>query len=121
MSFSGAFTMMGIEEAGRMSRDLRRFCQTLSDVATEIDKTRQTIKSVRRLIGGSGRDCLESKVIAAGAALIAFPEPIISDVAGSALIASGMLIKGIRGPTITDMFKEVRKAMSVLKGFCEGL
>jgi hypothetical protein len=113
--------MMSIEEAGRISRDLRIFCQTLSGVATEIDKTRQTIKSVRRLIGGSGSDGLESKMIAAGAALIAFPEPIISDIAGSALIASGMLVKGIRGPTITDMFKEARKAMRVLKGFCEEL
>lgn len=98
-----------------MSRELRTFSRTLMESAKTINNTTSVIKSVKRLAGGSRSSNISSKLITAGMACIVFPEPIISDILGSMLIATGMLLKSRREPTIVDVFRETRRIMVNLK------
>ncbi|MEM2400854.1 MAG: hypothetical protein QW305_06655 [Candidatus Bathyarchaeia archaeon] len=111
-SFGGA---MDYEEAAMLYRDLRLVGRSFNDALNTIGSVVGEVKSVKRLAGGSKSGDLGSKLIAAGMACVIFPEPIISDIAGSMLIATGMLIKSRRGPTLTDVFRETRRVMSMLR------
>jgi hypothetical protein len=48
-------------------------------------------------------------------ALIALPEPIISDALGTALIAAGLLKKKMRKIGVRDVYKEMYKAAISIK------
>lgn len=108
---------MKIEEAIRLSRDLRFIGQTFNDATRTIGDTTQATKSVKRIFGCCRGDDLSSKLIAIGAACVIFPEPFISDIVGSALLAAGMLAKKRRGLTVNDIFKEAGRSMSFLRNF----
>lgn len=108
-------SFMRLEETVKLSRDLRVISQTFNEVADIMSGSVRVAESVKGLIGGSGGGDLGSKLIATGVACIAFPEPFISDIIGSTLIAAGMVIKGRRGITVIDVFKETRKTMTTLR------
>ncbi|MEM1507492.1 MAG: hypothetical protein QXU02_01090 [Candidatus Bathyarchaeia archaeon] len=106
---------MRLNEAIMLSKDLRIFGRTFSECAKVMGDTTQVVKSVKPLMGNYGSSGLGSKLIAAGMACIVFPEPVVSDIIGSTLIAAGMLIKSRRGLTAMDVLKETRKIMNDLR------
>ncbi|MEM2811749.1 MAG: hypothetical protein QXH62_02360 [Candidatus Bathyarchaeia archaeon] len=106
---------MNLRDSLELSRELRAFSRILMESAKTLNNTTSVIKSVKCLTGGSRSSNIGSKLITAGMACIVFPEPLFSDVVGSMLIATGMLLKSRRGPTIADIFKETRRIMVGLK------
>lgn len=85
-----------------LSGNYEEFGRTLSGV---ID----TVKSLKCLIGNPEGKANGSRLITAGAALIAFPVPIITDVPGAALIVAGLTQNKVRQTTVVDVCEEFRK------------
>ncbi len=78
-----------------------------------ISATATTAGSVKKLYKKGNKNFL----IKAGMALIVFPEPIISDALGTALIAAGVIQEGIRRQSIylDDLPKAFKSAMKDLR------
>lgn len=106
---------MNLKGALRFSRDLRIFGRVLEESAKTMGDATLAIKSIKRLAGSPKGGDLSTKLITAGMACVVFPEPFISDIFGSTLIAAGMLLKSRKGPTIVDMFRETRRIMTDLR------
>lgn len=106
---------MNAGETAELLRDTKIVGKTFNEVTRAMNSTTQVTKSVRRLSGCSQGGDLGSKLIAAGMACIVFPEPVISDILGSTLVVAGMFIKGRRGSTIMDIFKEAGRITSELR------
>lgn len=77
----------------------------------------------RKLKGLWRRGSIRSPLIALGVALIAFPEPVVSDIVGCTLMVSGLIVSRIRPPpiyvedvieTATEALLELRKASSIV-------
>lgn len=106
---------MNLEDAVKLSRDLRTFGKTIKGSIKTIEDTTHTIDHIKRLAGRSKSGDVSSKLITAGMACLLFPEPVFSDIIGSMLIATGMVVRNRKGPTIMDVFKETRKMMTDLR------
>lgn len=106
---------MDLKRALEISRDLRSFGQTLKEFTRTVNDIRSIARSVKRLSGNPSGNDLGSKLIAAGMACIVFPEPIVSDLLGSTLIAAGALLRARKGPSMADIFREMRKITADLK------
>lgn len=83
---------------------------------------RGTFVEARRVKGLWRRGSTRSPLIALGVALIAFPEPIVSDIVGWTLIISGLIGSRVRPPPIyvedvvekaSDLLSELRRASSI--------
>lgn len=63
-------------------------------------------RPLKRLLGDSNAEAKakDSRLIAAGMALIAFPDPTITDLIGVALIAAGLI--RMRQLTVADVYRE---------------
>jgi len=106
---------MNLEDALRFSRDLKIFGHVLEESAKIMDDATLAIKLIKRLAGSPKSGDLSTKLITAGMACVVFPEPFISDIFGSTLIATGMLLRSRRGPTMVDIFREIKRIMTDLE------
>ncbi|MCX8170848.1 MAG: hypothetical protein N3E47_02575 [Candidatus Bathyarchaeota archaeon] len=106
---------MNVDEAAELSKNFKSISKTFSEVAEAVSGTVQAVKPIKRLAGCPKSGGLGSKLITAGMACIIFPEPVISEITGSMLIAAGVLIESRRGPTITDVFREIRRITNDLR------
>jgi len=84
---------------------------TYEAVGKEVGGVVDTVRSLKRLVGKpdvEGRN-KRSWLIPAGVALLAFPDPTISDIVGTALIAAGLIKNRLRRPTVMDVYPEFKK------------
>jgi hypothetical protein len=95
-----------IGSAKELSESSKDLAQALKDTAREA----RTTKGLRR-------DGRKPWLIKAGLALIAFPDPTISDVVGSAMVAAGLVQEGIRRRTlqVDDVYKTFQKTMKDIR------
>lgn len=79
------------------------------DLIQAIKDTTREVKATKKL----WRKGNNSMLIKVGLALIAFPDPTISDIIGSALVAAGTVQAGIRRHNIyvDDIFKTFQKTL----------
>jgi len=105
---------MDAEEARALSKDIKVTKQTFNIAANAMREIGESIKPVRRLVGAKDGG-VGSKLIAAGAACIAFPEPLFSDVIGLALLTAGLIINGGRNLTVIYVLREYRKVETELR------
>jgi len=93
-------------------RELRKsrkeFNHTLKEVSGET-------KCLKRLIGDPNEKDQGSRLIAAGIALIAFPDPTISDLIGGAMVAAGLVKNRMRQATVVDVYKEFHEAFKKIE------
>ncbi len=84
-----------------------------ADANQSIKKTVNSASSINKLYKSGNKNYL----IKAGMALIVFPEPIVSDVLGTALLVAGAVQEGIRRQSIylDDLPKAFKSAMHDLK------
>lgn len=84
-----------------------------ADATQSIKASASNAGSVNRLYKSGSKNFL----IKAGMALIVFPEPIVSDVVGTALLAAGAIQEGIKRQSmyIDDLPKAFKSAMRDLK------
>jgi len=101
------------------------------DLASSIKETAETLlstnaeatSSVKNATNSAGgitklyKNGNKSLLIKAGIALIAFPEPVVSDLLGTTLLAAGAVQAGIRRQSIylDDLPKAFKSAMKDLK------
>ncbi len=84
-----------------------------ADATNSISSAANNAGSITKLYKSGNKSLL----IKAGIALIAFPEPVVSDVLGTTLLAAGAIQEGIRRQSIylDDLPKALKSAMRDLK------
>ncbi len=104
---------MRSDEAKTMADALNELSEDYADLIQTIKGTTGQVKETKRL----WRTGNKSWLIKAGLALIAFPDPTISDVVGSAMVAAGVVQEGIKRRTlyVDDAYKTFQKAMKEIR------
>jgi len=90
------------------------FCGILKDAVDDI-------RPVKRLVGNPYAESFDSWLIKAGIALVVFPDPTISDLIGSIMIAAGLIRRRMKQPTTADILLEFRDMTKSLKNIREEL
>jgi hypothetical protein len=87
--------------------------ESYADMAQAIGGTARSAKCAKQL----WRNGKRSHLIKVGLALIAFPDPIVSDVVGSGLVAAGLIQEGIRRHTlhVDDVYKTFQNTMKKIQ------
>ncbi|MEM4703844.1 MAG: hypothetical protein QXJ02_02095 [Candidatus Bathyarchaeia archaeon] len=88
---------------------LNEMSESYSDLAHVMKSTADTAKSAKQL----WRSKNNSLLIKLGLAMIAFPDPTISDILGAALIAAGTVQMGLKKRTmyVEDIFKTFQNTL----------
>ncbi|NHV96499.1 MAG: hypothetical protein HA494_01725 [Thaumarchaeota archaeon] len=111
--------MLTPRAAANLSAHLQRRALTYLEVCKNLEEAATAAKNLKQYMGrGDGRRS-GSTLIALGVALIAFPDPTISDAIGTALIALGLLKRKMRKIGVRDVYEEMRQAVSYLKDIKE--
>jgi len=79
------------EELKKLVVTLRERSASYEEMNNEMKKVVNEAKSLKSLIGEPDAETQRSRLISAGIALIALPEPTITDIAGTILIAAGLI------------------------------
>jgi len=101
------------DEAKMMVEALNELSESYVDLAQAIRGTARSAKATKQL----WRNGKRSHLIKVGLALIAFPDPTVSDVVGSALVAAGVVQEGIRRRTlhVDDVYKTFQNTMKEVR------
>lgn len=109
--------IMSAKELGKLTPAIKEVTQshvdTFNEAKQSMKETQKSAGSVNKLSKKGNKNYL----IKAGMALVIFPEPIVSDLLGTSLIAAGLVQEGIRRNQIylEDMPKAFKSAMKDLK------
>ena len=106
-------------------RKIRKLTQTIKDVAQTRQETIYTTTNIpdqttdlQQLIGQDDTP-LGTKLIRAGTFIaVAMPEPVLTDLAGAALIATGFTLdKLTRKTTVRDVYKNLHETLREIERF----
>ncbi|MEM3443245.1 MAG: hypothetical protein QXM86_05255, partial [Candidatus Bathyarchaeia archaeon] len=94
---------MKTEDAKNLLKALRELNESYEDTLWTMKETIESVKATKTL----WRQKNNSMLIKVGLALIAFPDPTISDILGALLVAAGTVQQGIKRRTIyvEDVYK----------------
>jgi hypothetical protein len=100
------------DEVKTIASGLNDLSESCIDAASAIKAAASTAEGTKKL----WRDGKHSWLIKVGVALIAFPDPTISDVVGSALVAAGLVQEGFRRRSlhVDDVAKTFQQTMREL-------
>ncbi|MGC8997973.1 MAG: hypothetical protein ACP5JW_01010 [Candidatus Bathyarchaeia archaeon] len=101
------------DEAKALATALNELSESHADFLQSLSGTVREVKASKRLWNNGNKPWL----VKLGLALIVFPEPFLSDVLGSLLIAAGTVQEGIRRRTlhIEDVPKTFQSVMRELR------
>jgi len=104
---------MKAEELRSLRDAVNELSESYADLAQALKETTREVRTTKRLWRSGKRSWL----IKVGLALIAFPDPTISDVVGSLMVAAGLVQEGIKRRTLhaDDVYKTFR---STFKEVC---
>ncbi len=102
-----------IKLAKNITKEYKELYNTVGTVKDTI--TSKEVKKNCQKILNKSKKSIGNKIISAGIALIAFPDPTISDIIGSALILSGQYLKRKSPIGIEDVYKQFNRISSELK------
>ncbi len=108
---------MNVEESSSLAKSIKEMAKTRAemqaDATNSVKSTAASAGSVNKLYKSGNKSLL----VKAGLALIVFPEPIVSDVLGTALIAAGAVQQGIKRQSVylEDLPKAFKSVMRDLK------
>jgi hypothetical protein len=104
---------MKTDEIKTVVNALNELSESYTDLAQTMKETAKEAKTTKQL----WRTKNKSMLIKVGLALIAFPDPTISDVVGAALVAAGTVQMGIKRQTVyvEDVFKTFQDTMKELR------
>ena len=103
------------EQLKNLIRSSRGILEEYRGTRNAFDGLHQELNDVERIVGDDSRKKeLGSRLIELGVALFIFPEPVISDITGTALIAAGMAMKGMNRNTLTiaDVHRELHQYLN---------
>lgn len=101
------------KDVTKVAKEYKELYNTISSAKDSID-CKEVNKHVNR-ISNKGKSRFGNKITSIGIALIAFPDPTISDIIGSALVLSGQYIQRRSPIGIEDVYKEFNNISSKLK------
>lgn len=107
--------MLTLGAAANLRAHIQRRASTYIEVARGVAEAANAVRSLKPLLGKGDTEKSGSTLIALGVALIAFPDPTISDVLGTAFIALGLLKKKMRKIGVRDVYEEMRQTASYIK------
>jgi len=98
---------MSREEMKTLVDAVNELSESYADVAQALKGTAREVKTTKKL----WRNSHKSWLIKVGLALIAFPDPTISDVIGSLMVAAGVVQEGVKRQTlhVEDVYKTFHK------------
>lgn len=101
--------LMTTEKVKTMSTVVNELGESYSDLLHSLKETTTELRATKKL----WRNENKSPLIKIGLALIAFPDPTISDVLGSLLVAAGTVQMGIKRRCLyaDDIFKTFKKTL----------
>lgn len=110
---------MKAEEFKALTASIKEMSKDHVDMASSVEAAANSAGATKKLwrIGN------KSFLIKAGLALIVFPEPVVSDMLGTTLLAAGAVQEGIKRQSIylDDLPKAFRSAIKDLKSMKESL
>jgi hypothetical protein len=94
---------MKTEDVKTLNEALKELNESYGDLLQAMTETTKEVRTIKNL----WRKGSNSVLIKVGLALIAFPDPTISDIIGAALVAAGTVQVGIRKRTLyaEDVYK----------------
>ena len=100
---------MKTDEVKTLAQAIRELNESHVDLIQATTDTTKEVKATKKL----WRNGSNSRLIKVGLALIAFPEPAISDVIGTALVAAGTVQMGLRRRAlyVEDIYKTFHNAL----------
>jgi len=93
------------EELKNLVITLRELNASYREMGNAMKGVVNETKFLKRLIGDPNPEAQRSWLIAAGLALIAFPDPTISDLIGAILVAAGLMKNRMKQLSILDVYK----------------
>ncbi|MCX8188656.1 MAG: hypothetical protein N3F64_03015 [Nitrososphaeria archaeon] len=106
---------MQIKLTKNIIKEYKELYNTLGMAKNTIN-SREMKKNFQK-VSNKNKTNIGNKITSVGIALIAFPDPTISDIIGSALILSGQYIQRRSPIGIEDVYKQFNKISSSLKIF----
>lgn len=107
------------KEAQTTAKTMNELSESYTDLHATMKNTATQVGATRKL----WRSKNKSMLIKVGLALIAFPDPTISDVVGGILVAAGMVQEGIRRQSLhmEDVPKTFQETLKVIQSTKENL
>lgn len=104
---------MKIEEFKAVTASIKEMSKDYDNMARSIGIAADSASAARKLWKSGNKSFL----IKAGLALVIFPEPVVSDILGTGLLAAGAVQEGIKRQSIflDDLPKAFKSAMKDLK------
>ena len=107
--------MLTPRAAATLSAHLQRRALTYLEVCRRVEEAATATKTLKRYMGKESDRSSGSKLTELGVALIAFPEPMVSNALGAALVAVGLLKRKMSKIGVMDVYEEMRQAMNYVK------
>lgn len=101
------------EEIATLANTVNELSESCADLAQALNGTTREVKATKQLWRKGHRSWL----IKVGMALIAFPDPTISDVVGGMLVAAGVVQEGVRRRTlhVDDVYKTFQNTLKEVR------
>src|SRR4030043_1806080 len=108
-----------VEEFKALTASIKQMSKDHVDMANSIGTAANSAGATKKL----WRSGNKSFLIKAGLALVIFPEPVVSDMLGTALLAAGAVQEGIKRQSIylDDLPKAFKSAIKDLKSIKESI
>ncbi|MEM2970883.1 MAG: hypothetical protein QW270_00460 [Candidatus Bathyarchaeia archaeon] len=115
----GGMVQVKTDDVKALNKALKELGDSSAELLQAMKDTAKEVKTTKNL----WRQNNNSRLIKIGLALIAFPDPTISDIIGTALIAAGTVQQGIRRRTVyvEDVYKTFQNTLKEVWNFRENL
>ncbi|MEM1994819.1 MAG: hypothetical protein QXW32_05025 [Nitrososphaerales archaeon] len=107
--------MLTPKAAANLAAHIQRRAATYLEVGRTMVEAASTTRSLKPLIGKGAYKRSGTTLIAIGVALIAFPDPTISDVIGAALVALGLLKRKMSRVGVREVYEEIRQTADYIE------
>lgn len=106
---------MSSQDARASVQELRQLLSTYKELYMSLRKTKHGMTTIKGMIGDPYKTSDDSWLIKAGLAMIAFPDPTISDLLGTGMVLIGLVKKRTAPLTISEVNRKLRSSMRELK------
>jgi len=112
---------MNLSRSKDLASTLHEVAFCYKEVGRTLNEILDTTKPLKRFMGQPDGRATSSRLITAGIALIAFPDPTITDIMGTALVIAGIMKDRMKETTMIDVTKEIHKITMNLGKSASGL
>ena len=93
-------------------QDKKQIACAYHELSQNTNRLQKELVSVNGVVGSDDSSNVGKTLIKAGTCLIAFPEPVISDIVGTALVVTGFTLNRLgRKDNVRELYKEQQKNM----------